>query len=66
MRNFRCWAVSRFAVGAAPCGRPAVDGSDIGHAPENPQYVGRGLAPAVGGHRGRSPLYRNWVAGGYR
>ena len=64
MRNFRCWAVSRFAVGAAPRGRPAVGGSDIRHVSAKPQHVGQGLAPAVGVIGGGAPYTKKgWWAG---
>ena len=49
MRNFRGRGGFGPAVGAAPRGCPAVDGSDTGHATTKPHHVGRGLAPAVGG-----------------
>ena len=33
---------------------------------DTPPDAGRHHAAPFGGHRGRSPLYRNWVAGGFR
>ena len=45
MRNFRSWTVSRFAVGAAPCGRPL--GVIGGEAPytEKGLWVGIDISP---------------------
>ena len=64
MRNFRRWDVSRFAVGAAPRGRPVVCGPDTGYAPANSQHVGRGLSPAVGVIEGGTPYTENgWRVG---
>ena len=46
-RGKACWNVSRFAVGAAPRGRPAAYSSDTRYAPRIRNTVGRGLAPAA-------------------
>ena len=44
----RLWRdVSRFVVGAATRGRPAVYGSGVRHTPAHSQQVGQGLAPAA-------------------